>query len=546
MSERPTDDALYYGDCLDWMDKWDSGIVDLIYLDPPFNSKQNYNMLFAAEGGGDAQWRAFGDTWVWDQAAAQRLDSYLGAVAKLGHRAIDGLYRILGECGMMAYLTYMTERLVACHRLLTPSGSIYLHCDPTASHYLKAVMDDIFGAHNFRSEIIWKRTYAHGRALRWGPVHDVLFFYTKTDKWTWNRIYQPYDTVYIEKNYRYEDKDGKYRHVTLDGPGTRGGPSGQPWRGVDPTPDGRHWEVPPDRALPPWVKLPTRYVEMTVQERLDVLDEQGVIYWPPRGTKPSYKRYLAVAEGNQIQDVVTDIGAIGSRATERLGYPTQKPVALLDRIIKASSNRGDLVLDPFCGCGTTVAAANALGRRWVGIDIDSHAIEVMLLRLGNRMIPTYGIPADYLSAARLANNDPFGFETWAVQRAPGFAPNIRQVGDGGIDGRGTLAVRPDDWPTRLALAQVKGGKRPAVEGLRAFCGVAGRKRAAVGCYITLDPIQSPKARADAWLGEIHVSGVRYDRMHLWSIAEHFEDRLPRLPPMNNPYTGKPMMQGVLF
>ena len=193
-----------------------------------------------------------------------------------------------------------------------------------------------------------------------------------------------------------------------------------------------------------------------------------------------------------------------------------------------------------------MAAAKAADRRWIGVDIDSHAIEIMLQRLGDRTTPTYGIPADYRSAAKLAKSDPFGFETWAVQRAPGFAPNILQVGDGGIDGRGTLSITPDDWPTRLAIAQVKGGKHPPVDGLRAFCDVTHRRKAAVGCYITLDPISSRQARADAWLGNIHVSGVQYDRMNLWSISDYFDKRYPHLPAMNNPYTGKPMDQGALF
>ena len=543
--QPPTDNALYFGDCLDWMREWDSESVDLIYLDPPFNSKQDYNMLFAAEAGGDAQWRAFGDTWVWDQAAARRVDAYVGAVTKPAHRSISGLYQMLGECGMLAYLTYMAERLEECWRLLKPTGSIYLHCDPTASHYLKAVMDDLFGADNFRSEVIWKRTSSHNRAKRWAPVHDVILFYAR-DGFTWNRVLQPLDNEYVKRYYRYNDDRGIWQSTDLRGPGTRTGDSGQPWRGIDPTAKGRHWEPPPDRAMPDWFEFPDGYSDLSVRERLDIMDEQGMIHWPPKGSIPRFKRYLTDRAGAPVADVVTDIGPLGSHAKERLGYPTQKPTKLLERIIEASSNRGDLVLDPFCGCGTTIAAADALDRRWVGIDIDSHAVEVMLQRLGDRTIPTYGIPADYRSAVRLAETDPFGFETWAVQRAPGFAPNIRQVGDGGVDGRGTLAARPDDWPTRLALAQVKGGKRPAVDGLRAFCGVTRRKRAAVGCYITVDPIQSPQARADAWLGDIHVQGVKYDRMNLWSIHDYFDDRPPRLPPMNNPYTGKPMAQGALF
>ncbi|MDE0370106.1 MAG: DNA methyltransferase [bacterium] len=545
--QPPADNSLFYGDCLDWMRRWPDNCVNLIYLDPPFNSKQDYNMLYSAQVAGDAQYRAFADTWVWDDAAADRLDGYMGAIARPAHNAIAGLNRMLGQSGMLAYLTYMAERLEECWRLLAPTGGIYLHCDPTASHYLKAVMDGIFGAGNFRSEIIWKRTYAHGRALRWGPVHDVLLFYSKTDKWTWNRTYQAYDPFYVEKNYRHKDKHGRYRHVTLDGPGTRGGPSGLPWRGVDPTVAGRHWEVPPDRALPPWINLPDGYPHMTVQERLDVLDEQGLIYWPPKGTKPSYRRYLSVAPGNQIQDVVTDISAIGARAAERLGYPTQKPRALLERIIEASSNKGDLVLDPFCGCGTAVDAAQRLGRRWIGVDISSFAVDVMLERLGDRTIPVYGIPYDLHSARRMAADDPFGFETWAVNRLRGFVPNTKQVADGGIDGRAHLAVQPDDWKSRLALAQVKGGKHHPIDGLRAFSSVVDRRKAALGCYITVEPFNTASARKVATSpSTIHVGGYPYQRFHRWSIADYFDERPPPLPPMNNPYTGKPMAQGELF
>lgn len=473
----PTDNALYYGDCLDWMREWPAECVDLIYLDPPFNSQQNYNMLFATEGGGDAQYRAFADTWVWDTPAAERLDDYLGAVAKPAHRAIDGLHRMLGECGMLAYLTYMAERLEECRRLLKPTGSIYLHCDPTASHSLKLLMDSIFGVLNFRNEVHW---------YYYNKMHDrrKKLFANATDS-----------LLFYVKDHRSEFSFTQLR----------------------------------ERRDKPVRQLARKKVKGKL---VNVKDEAGKVVYNIRT--------------HRTIDNVWRIPGLQPASRERLGYPTQKPVALLERIVKASSNPDDLVLDPFCGCGTTVAAADALGRRWIGIDIDSHAIEVMLQRLGDRTIPTYGIPADYRSAKLLARNNAFGFETWAIQRAPGFAPNTRQVGDGGIDGRGTLTVKPDDWQSRLAIAQVKGGKKPPVDGLRAFCNVTDQRKAAVGCYITLDPISSPKARADAWLGNIHVSGIKYDRMNLWSIADYFDKRRPPLPPMNNPYTGKPLAQGALF
>ena len=526
------------------MRRWDDGCVDLIYLDPPFNSKTDYNVLYSANGAGDAQFRAFSDTWTWDSDAADRLDRYESAIGRRAHNAIMGLHRMLGPSGMLAYLTYMAERLEECHRLLKPTGSIYLHCDPTASHGLKLVMDDIFGPGNFRNEIVWKRTYSHGGARRWGPIHDILLFYSVSDAYQWNRVHQAYDPSYVAKYYRLRDKKGRYQLVSLTGAGTRNGASGQPWRGVNPTQAGRHWAVPAGALAN--VLEDHDPSKLSVQQKLDALDAAGLIYWPPKGKTPRQKRYLSEAPGVQIQDVVADIGPI-ARGSEYLGYPTQEPLALLERIIEASSNEGDMILDPFCGCGTAIDAAHHMGRHWAGIDISSFAIDLIRgKRLKDKTIPVKGIPYDLASAIKLAREQPFNFESWAVTRLPGFAPNTKQVADGGVDGRATLAHKPDDHPSRLALAQVKGGKF-SLSALRDFIGVTERDKAALGYFVTLEPVQTKAAKkAVANTGRIRVAGYPYRRTHLWPISDYFDERLPPMPIMADPYSGKPLEQGTLF
>jgi hypothetical protein len=316
---------LYFGNNLPVLSQHvDDNSVDLVYLDPPFNSKAKYNILYEtpANQRETAQRSVFNDSWHWEDDAQACFDFVLahgGATASI----LNALRSALGRSDTMAYLAMMSARLLEIRRTLKPTGSLYLHCDPTASHYLKVILDAVFGPKNFRSEIIWKRTGAHGRAKRWGPIHDVLLFYTMSDTYTWNRVFEDYDQSYLDSHYRYTDAKGLHRLVTLDGPGVRGGSSGQPWRGVNPSVKGRHWELPPDRALPKWFVHPSGYSQMSVQERLDILDSAGIIYWPPRGTLPQYKRYLSISEGNPIQDVITDIDAVNSQAEERIGFPTQ-------------------------------------------------------------------------------------------------------------------------------------------------------------------------------------------------------------------------------
>ena len=383
-------------------------------------------------------------------------------------------------------------------RLLKPNGSIYLHCDPTASHYVKALMDAIFGHQHFRSEIIWRRWSAHNRAKRWGPIHDTILFYSKSDKYKWNRTVQAYDQRYIEKAFRYEDGYGKFRLQSLTGPGTRTGSSGLPWQGVDPNDGSRHWELPHDRILPAHFQHPEGYSDMSIQERLDVLDDAGIIYWPPKGKIPTYKQYLDASLGTPVQDVVLDIRP--SSGNENMGYDTQKPLALLERIIKVSSNPGDVVLDPFCGCATTIEAAHKLGRKWIGIDIAIHAVKrVASVRLSQRLgliegqdYLVEGVPRTVEGAQDLWERDPYHFQKWAVEQSDGFVTSKRTA-DGGIDGRLYFAV-PEAQELQSMVMEVKGGRNVSIAHLRALHGVMDHDSALMAGLIVLHPPQERQAR----------------------------------------------------
>ncbi len=366
--------TVWTGDNLDIMRGMNSSCVDLIYLDPPFNSNRTYEAPIGSKAAG----AAFKDAWTLDDVDVHE-HGELADRNPAAYSVIEAARQAHGK-GMQSYLVFMAVRLLEMHRLLKSTGPIYLHCDPTASHYLKLLMDGIFGHENFRNEIIWKRTGSHGGAKRWGPVHDVLLFYSISNKYTWNKVFQEFSESYISDYYRFEDGRGRYRLVTLTGAGVRSGHSGQVWRNINPTTSGRHWAVPKaalERAFP----HETNFHERTTQEKLEMLDEAGLIYWPKRGSVPQQKRYLDESSGVQIQDIIPDIRPIGAHAKERTGYPTQKPLALLERIILASSDPGDMVLDPFCGCATTLVAAERLGRQWVGMDIWDNAKTVVLQRL---------------------------------------------------------------------------------------------------------------------------------------------------------------------
>ena len=482
---------LWYGDNLTIMQGMGKHSVDLIYLDPPFNSKQNYNLMYKTMTGKPVpeQVEAFCDTW--------EMDAQKEAVAKsmpvlMREHGVDDYYVDFWRLWMqalrntqphlLAYLIYMVQRLLHMKSILRPTGSIYLHCDPTASHYVKVIMDGIFGHQNFQNEIIWKRTSSHNHAKRWGPVHDTLLFYSAGKEFTWNRVLQRLDQDYIDQFYKHEDDCGRYRISDLTGPGTRTGDSGEDWKEASPESRGRHWEPPPDRALPEWFEFPDGYPELSVRSRLDVLNEQGLIHWPKKiGGMPGFKRYLGEHSGAALQDMITDIRPISSHSSERLGYPTQKPVALLKRIIEASTNKGDVVFDPFCGCGTTIYAARELEREWIGCDIAILSIKLVRETLTEKYRITEGehfevdgIPTSSEGALELFRKDPYTFQNWFVERVGGF-PMQRKSADRGIDGR--IYFETHDGLREMML-QVKGGKTVRPTDVRDLRGVLEREDSA--------------------------------------------------------------------
>ena len=309
---------------------------------------------------------------------------------------------------LLAYLSYMVQRLLPMKGILKQTGSVYLHCDPTASHYIKVMMDAIFGHENFRSEIVWKRSSAHSSAKRYGPIHDTLLFYTNSNSYTWNPSYTDYDESYVRRFYRHEDGGGKYRISDLTAAGTRRGASGQPWHGYDPDAAGRHWAVP--RSFPGGDLVPSG-----TAPGLDYLLSIGRIALPAEaGGMPGFKRYLKDMPGVPLQDMWPDINpAYGG---ERMGYATQKPLALLKRIIETSSNPGDVVFDPFCGCATTLESAHSLGRRWIGVDIAIHAIKrVARVRLQDRLRLVEGVDFTIDGVPRTVEG---ARDLWAARQIP--------------------------------------------------------------------------------------------------------------------------------
>ncbi len=524
--------TLYYGDNLDVLrHAIPSESIDLIYLDPPFNSNRSYNVLFREAGKGEspAQIEAFEDTWHPGEAANRAFAEVAihgtDDTARLLHAMVDAL----GHNDVTAYLSMMAVRLIEMHRVLKATGSIYLHCDPTASHYLKVMMDAIFGAKAFRSEVIWKRTSAHSSALRYGPVHDVLLYYTRSDTYTWNPSMQAYDPAYLDTFFDQRDADGRrWKRMDLTGAGTRNGETGKPWRGIDVTAKGRHWAYPP--AI------------------LDEFDAAGRVHWPKReGGMPRLKQYEDQMPGVPLQDVWTDLSPIHNLAAERLGYPTQKPLALLERIIAASSNPGDLVLDPFCGCGTAVHAAQKLGRGWIGIDITHLAIGLIRRRMEDAFpelkgkIEVIGEPVDLPGAEELADRDKYQFQWWALDKigaSPAGGGERKKGMDRGIDG--VIPFMEGVADRRRVIVSVKGGAITSAQ-VRDLIGVLDTEDAPIGVFLTLRTPTREMRTAAAAAGSFKSErwGKSYARLQILTIADVLNGKRVDMPPQVSPFAEAP-------
>ena len=527
--------SLYYGDNLDILRRYvRDESVDLIYLDPPFNSNQTYNVLFQERDGSQSasQIKAFGDTWHWDETAARSYEETVEAAGQVAE-AMQAFRKLLGTNDMLAYMSMMAPRLVELRRVMKPTGSLYLHCDPTASHFLKLLMDAVFGSANFRTEIIWKRTSAHsdtkqGRKQH-GRIHDVLLFYTKTDDWNWNPVYTEYDSEYVEDFYRFVEPGTERRYQKGDLTAAKpGGDTSYEWRvkrQVD-----TEWLADLDdewgRPIPGWeYKGVTPY-----QGRYWAYSKEGMrgfalagrlVY--SRNGMPRYKRYLDEMPGVPLQDLWGDIRPIAAQAAERLGYPTQKPVALLERIIQASSNEGDTILDPFCGCGTTIAAAQKLDRRWIGIDITHLAISLIRYRLGDSFgkdcrFEVIGEPTSLPDATALAKQDPYQFQWWTLGLVRARPLEQKKGADRGIDGRLYFHDEGRSGKTKQIIFSVKAGKVTVLH-IRDLVGVISREKAEIGAFLSLEPPTSPMRREAAAAGFYESPWGKHPRIQLLTIED---------------------------
>ena len=533
----PPPNRLYFGDNLPILrEQIADESVDLIYLDPPFNSNATYNVLFQERSGEEsaAQVTAFEDTWHWGLESEVAYREVVTNGPPHLAEMLQAMHGFLGQNDMMAYLAMMAPRLAELHRVLKPTGSIYLHCDQTAGHLLRLLLDTVFGAVNFKTQIVWKRTSAHsdnrqGRRQH-GRIQDNILFTTKSDEWTWNPVYTPYDQDYVEEFYRHIEPETGRRYILSDmtGPGgTRRGNPEYEVMGVT-----RSW----------------RYS----QERMQELIAEGRVVQTNPGTVPRQKRYLDEMPGIPIQDIWTDIPPVGSRSAERLNYQTQKPEALLDRIIRASSNEGDLILDPFCGCGTATAVAERLNRRWIGIDITHLAVSIMRYRLRNsfgenlQRYEVIGDPKDLASARALAleseHDGRYQFQFWALSLVEALPARDdrrrRQRGaDQGIDGNINF-FDDNSGRAKRVIVQVKSGN-VSVADIRDLRGTLERERAQIALFITLNPPTRPmlqEALEAGFYEPEHFPEHRFPRLQILTIEELLngaQAEFPRFAPVTS-------------
>lgn len=543
--------ALYFGDNLKVLsEKLPSGqysfpseSVDLVYLDPPFNSNRNYNLIFKETKGteSEAQIQAFEDTWHWDATARDTFEDitttgvHEGRIPHDVGRLVDALVRSIGHNDMAAYIVMMAPRLVQLHRVLKNTGSLWLHCDPTASHYLKILLDQIFGPDNFRNEITWKRSDTHNDARHQFPaVSDRLLFYGKSAKAHFGRQYTTHADRTLRDWYQYvELPDGKVRRMSKEERETQLIPEGARRFNADNTssPNPRPNLMFDFNGYKPhpngW-----RYS----REKMEELDADGKLLYPatPDG-RIMLKRYLDEQAGAVVGDVWTDISQLRGAGKERLGYPTQKPLALLERIIAANSQEGDVVLDPFCGCGTALIAAEKMKRKWVGIDVTHLSIAVIRARLmdsfGLAAVPVFGVPADIESARLLAQESKDGryeFQWWALSLVDAQPLGERVKGkDKGIDGVLTFSER--DSIQRI-LVSVKSGK-PSVLHVKELMATLTDQNGAIGLLIELDPptqemrllaVNADQYESDLW-------GGSFERIQILTVGELLAGKKPNVP-----------------
>ena len=514
--------TLYLGDCLNVLrDNTPDESVDLIYIDPPFNSKRDYNIFFDDKEI-QTQRIAFEDTWS--------LKNIQDSLAELHTLKTDDVYFLLLTYQKVAphafpYLTMMSLRILELHRVLKPTGSFYLHCDPTMSHYLKTVCDVVFGDKNFRNEIVWKRKTGRGetnqKSNRFGVSTDILLFYGKTKiaglnpQFTFDALgYQEYIDGFFTKI----DENG--RRYAID---NLASPSPRPnlkylYKGY-PSPE-NGWAIS--------------------KKKMEQWDREGRLHFPEdKNGRIRRKRFLDELQGKPVQNLWDDIKPIASQSNEGLGYPTQKPKALLERIIQASSNEGDTVLDAFCGCGTTVDAAESLHRNWIGIDVSPIAISLIKRRLKDTYgeslskFEIRGTPTTHNSAVELWKQNANAFQDWWLTEFEVFSTTFGTKGaDKGIDGLAQYLIDPKEQKIIRAAFSVKGGVHIQSKDIDALLGAMDKHKCEMGVFLTIAEPTKPMLETIAGAGFLDVPGFKYPRLQILTLKEYFQNKQLKLPKVN--------------